>query len=340
MAGRAIRTLQYQHLGGGLSPGTLRAFLQLSFRVPFEGRLGERMLRSIAAVVCLAASGLVAQESGESGRVTFEGRMQGSSNSLGNVTRLDTSAGYLFTKHWSVSLGVPYYFVNPSSSTQASTGTGSFNGVGNVFSELRFTLAHPVVSYVSTVTGTAPTGDRNKGLSTGHATVDWSNYFERGFGPLTPFGEIGIANAVSDTQFFVRPYTSYGFVSHAQGGARYRLARWMNVGGSGYVIQPSGQQTVVSRVVTRRGASVPAGVPAAVPGAARGLLKQAFETESITTGPADIARDHGVSTWATLGVRPTLNIYAGYTRSTRYSLDTVFFGVGFRIRRSLGVGGL
>jgi hypothetical protein len=294
------------------------------------------MLRSIAVVLCIAASGLIAQESGESGRFTFEGRVQGSSNSLGSVTRLDTSAGYLFTRNWSLSFGVPYYFVNPSSSTQASTGTGSFNGVGNVFSELRFALPNPAVNYVSTVTGTAPTGDRDKGLSTGHATVDWSNYFERGFGHLTPFGEIGIANAVADTQFFVRPYTSYGFVTHAQGGARYRLARWMNVGGSAYVIQPSGQQTVVSRVVTKRGASV----PAAVPGAARGLLKQVFETESITTGPADIARDHGVSTWATLGVRPSLNVYAGYTRSTQYSLDTVFFGVGFRIRRSLGVGGL
>jgi len=292
------------------------------------------MFRSIL-FACLAVSCLRAQESGESGRFTFEGRLQGSRNSLGNVTRLDTSAGYLFTRHWSLSFGVPYYFVNPSSSTQASTGTSPFNGVGNVFSELRFALSNPLANYVSTVTGTAPTGDRDRGLSTGHATVDWSNYVERGFGPLTPFGEVGIANAVSDTQFFVRPYTSYGFVTHAQGGARHRLVRWMNVGASAYLIQPSGQQTVVSRVVTKRG---PAN--AAVPGVGRGLLKQVFETESVATGSADIARDHGFSTFATLGVRSSLNVYAGYTRSTRYNLDTVFFGVGFRIRRSLGVGGL
>jgi hypothetical protein len=294
------------------------------------------MLRSIAAVLCLAASSVVGQASGESGRFTFEARVQGSTNSLGSVTRLDASGGYLFTRHWSLSLGVPYYFVNPSSSTATSTGTSSFNGVGNVFGELRLALPNPVVSYVSTVTGTAPTGDRNLGLSTGHATVDWSNYFERSFGALTPFGEVGIANAVSDTQFFVRPYTSYGFVTHAQGGARYRLVRWISVGGSAYLIEPKGQQTVVSRVVTKRGASV----PTAVPGSARGLLKQVFETESVTTGSADIARDHGLSTWATLGVRPSVNVYAGYTRSTQYSLDTVFFGVGFRIRRILGVGGL
>jgi len=291
------------------------------------------MFRAIA-FLCLASS-LMAQEANESGRFTFEGRLQGSANSLGTVTRLDASVGYLLTRHWSVDFGVPYYFVNPSSSTQASAGTNSFNGVGNVFTQLRFALPNPLVNYVSTVTGTAPTGDRDLGLSTGHATVDWSNYFERAFGPLTPFGEIGIANAVSDTQFFVRPYTSYGFVTHAQGGVRYRVAHWINLGGSGYTIEPSGQQTVVSRVVTTHGP--PNGV---VTGLARGLLKQGFETESVTTGSADIARDHGFSTFASLGVQPAVNVYAGYTRSTRYSLNTVFFGVGFRIRRSLGVGGL
>jgi len=307
-----------------VSPDTLR-----------KGVLPRQVLPTSAVVACMIASSLMAQESGESGRFTFEGHLQGSSSQLGTVTRLDASAGYLLTKRWSLSFGVPYYFASPAN-TQASTGTGSFNGVGNVFSELRFTLPNPVLNYVSIVTGTAPTGDRNLGLSTGHATVDWSNYFERSFGRLTPFGEVGIANAVSDTQFFVRPYTSYGFVTHAQGGARYRLTRWLSAGGSAYLIQPKGQQTVVSRVVTKHGSSP----PTAAPGAARGLLKQVFETQSITTGSADIARDRGLSTWATLGVRPSFNVYAGYTRSTQYSLDTIFFGVGFRVRRSLGVGGL
>jgi hypothetical protein len=292
------------------------------------------MLRSVA-LLCLAACSLKAQVSDESGRFTFEGRLLGSVNSLGSVTRLDTSAGYLLTRHWSISFGVPYYFVNPSASTQASSATSSFNGVGNVFSELQFALPNRLLNYTSTITGTAPTGNRDLGLSTGHATVDWSNYFERAFGRLTPFGEVGIANAVSDTQFFIRPYTSYGFVTHAQGGARYRSTRWMNLGGSAYLIEPNGQQTVVSRVVTVHGPA-----KAVVPGVARGLLKQGFETESVTTGSADIARDHGFSTFATVGVRPSFNVYAGYTRSTQYSLNTVFFGVGFRIRRSLGVGGL
>jgi len=174
-----------------------------------KGVLPKQVLPTSAVVACMIASSLMAQESGESGRFTFEGHLQRSSSQLGTVTRLDASAGYLLTKRWSLSFGVPYYFASP-------------NGVGNVFSELRFTLPNPALNYASTITGTAPTGDRNLGLSTGHATVDWSNYFERNFGRLTPFGEVGFANAVSDTPLFVRPYTSYGFVTHAQGGARYR----------------------------------------------------------------------------------------------------------------------
>ncbi|HEV2202492.1 MAG TPA: hypothetical protein VGR73_21960 [Bryobacteraceae bacterium] len=290
---------------------------------------------------------------------TFEGRALGSSNSLGSVTRLDTAAGYIFGPHWSVDLGVPFYFLNPSGTTQAAMGSSDTQGLGNVYGQVRLTLANPVLNYVSTITGTAPTGDRDKGLSTGHGTVDWSNYFDHGIGRVTPFGEVGVANAVSDTQFFVRPYTSYGFVTHAQGGARYRLARWLTAGASAYVIEPSGQQTVISRVTTVRSSSV---LPSAVNsvangvgisvgkgignigngvGNALGLTKRVFETQSVTTGPADIARDHGFSTWLLFNVTPKFDFYGGYTRSTRFDLNTVFFGMDVRLRKTLGsFGGL
>ena len=80
--------------------------------------------------------------------------------------------------------------------------------------------------------------------------MDWSNYVDHRFGRFAPFCEIGFANSVSDTEFFIRPYTTSGFVTHAQAGARYRLASWINVNASGYAIEPAGQQTVISRVVT------------------------------------------------------------------------------------------
>jgi hypothetical protein len=281
------------------------------------------------------------QESRSSSGLTFGASMQGSSSSLGTITKLDTSAGYFFNRHWEVDLGVPYYFVSPSASTTAAAGAASVQGIGNAYAQVRFTLANPVVNYVATITGTGPTGDRNKGLSTGHATVDWSNYFDKGFGRWTPFAEVGLANAVSDTTFFIRPYVTSGFVAHAQGGARYRFTRWMQAGAAGYVIEPRGKQTIVSRVVTKKGVGSGATLPVTLPNTpvtavAKGLLnKPVFETTSIATGSASLARDNGVATWLVFGRSPGLNLQVGYTRSMEYDLDTLFFGIGFNIRKTI-----
>src|SRR4029453_14505073 len=141
-------------------------------------------------------------------------RFLGSSNTLGNFFRLDTTLGYSFNKYFSIDGGLPIFFVRPSETTGALAGARSTNGIGNAYIELRFALANPLVNYSSVVTGTAPTGDKNNGLSTGRATINWTNRFERPFSRLIPFGAIGLANTVSDTPLFIRPYTTLGFVTH------------------------------------------------------------------------------------------------------------------------------
>jgi hypothetical protein len=295
------------------------------------------------ACLLLSTVPLAAQnEPGSSNGFTFGASVQGSTNSLGTITKLDTSLGYFFNRHWEVDFGTPYYFVSPSSSTSASTGAAPVDGIGNAYARVHFILANPVVNYVATVTGTGPTGDRDKGLSTGHATVDWSNYFDKGLGHWTPFAEAGIANTVSDTQFFIRPYVTSGLVTHGQGGARYRFTRWMQAGAAGYFVEPSGQQTIVSRVVTKKGTGSEVALPSNLPNTpvnavAKGLLnKPAFETATVTTGSASLARDNGVSTWLLFGKSPGINLQIGYTRSAVYDLDTLFFGVGFNVRKSVG----
>jgi hypothetical protein len=281
----------------------------------------------------------------DSEHFTFDERVQGSANALGAVTKLDTSAGYIFSPHWSAAVGVPFYFGSPSNSTTAFTGASSLNGLGNVYAQIRFALPNPALNYVSALTGTAPTGDRDKGLSTGHATVDWSNYVDHRFGRLTPFGEIGFANSVADTEFFIRPYTTSGFVTHAQGGARYRLARWINVNASGYLIEPAGQQTVISRLVTVQKMTTASSSSSKVTATTKNLppaasaghsQKPVFETITVTTGSASIARDRGYSTWLTLGTSRVFNLYVGYTRSTEYDLNTVFYGIGVSLRKAFG----
>jgi hypothetical protein len=60
-----------------------------------------------------------------------------------------------------------------------------------------------------------------------------------------------------------------------------------------------------------------------------------FETTTVTTGSASLARDSGVSTWLLFGKSSGLNLQVGYTRSREYGLNTVFFGAGYNLRRAL-----
>lgn len=293
--------------------------------------MARRTILYSAAFLTLAST-LFAQGEESSG-LTFGANFQGSSNALGVVTRADTSVGYYFKRHWQIDFGIPYYSVFPSDASFAA-GNTSVHGIGNVYTQIRFTKVHPTLNYVSTLTGTAPTGNRDKGLTTGRATIDWGNYFDHSFGRVTPSAEAGIANSVSDTTFFVRPYTTLGFITRVQAGARIRLAPLLVAGASGYIIEPAGGQTVISRVVTQRGGPIASGLPGT--GLGRGLLKRGvFEESTTTTGNAGIARDRGFSSFLFFGKNPGMNVYGGFTRSTQFGLNTFFFGVGYNLRKPL-----
>jgi hypothetical protein len=103
------------------------------------------------------------------------------------------------------------------------------------------------------------------------------------------------------------------------------------VGASIYGIEPHGQQTVVSRLLPLVNTT-----PSATKSNGNGRV---FQTASVTTGPADIARDHGFSTWLQFSPTPVLDFYGGYTRSIRYALDTVFVGIGVNVGKAIRQGG-
>jgi hypothetical protein len=275
--------------------------------------------KTIACALVLvfgSALNLLAHE--ESGW-SFSGRLQGSSNSSGLVLRADPALGYTFNEHFRMEAGLPFYFVNPSSTlspTQSTVaGTSGFTkGLGNAYTEMRFTAGHPVLDFSSSLLLTAPTGDKDKGFSTGRGTADWTNTFSRRFSSITPFGSAGVANTVSDTAFFSRPFTSIGLVGHFDGGAIVHLGEFVNAGASAYAVRGSGDQTIFSKV--QRGSN--------------SGTKPVFETGHETKGPAEIANDHGFSTWVGIA-KSAADFQIGYTRSVNYDLNTVFFGVGFRI---------
>jgi hypothetical protein len=286
-------------------------------------------MRLMCAIVLVAGIALPAAAQNERGW-SFSGSFNGSSNSDGAVMKAEPVLGYTLNNHFETYAGLPFYFVNLSSTPTTSTPTtanGFASGLGNAFVGFRLNVANDSVNYSSTVELTAPTGDKSRGFSTGRATADWTNRFSHKFDSFTPFGSFGIANTISDTAFFVRPFTSLGLVGHFEGGGTYDISRYFHVAGSAYAVQASGDQRIISKVA--RGSSASANSSS---GDTSGHGKnRVFETQPETVVPSDIANDHGVSTWVSVSPKSDVDFHVGYSRSMHYDFNTVFFGVGFRL---------
>jgi hypothetical protein len=242
----------------------------------------------------------------------------GSSNNEGQVMTLTTTGGYAVNRYFRVDVGVPIYFVRAKTTTGTTT---TSNGIGDVFTDFRLTLRNPVVNYAATLTVALPSGDTEKGRSTGRATFDWSNQFSRGFGRWIPFANLGVGNSLYNTSFLTRPFLTLGKVAHFEAGTWYRVARGVNIGASAYDVAPWGEQKVFSRIVTKASGG-PGGA------ASHGRV---FENNPVTTGGAELVRDNGFT--AGLNVSPArfLDLGLMYSRSMHFRLDTISFGLGINL---------
>ncbi len=251
-------------------------------------------------------------EKGQEKGLTWHESFEGSSSRDGQVMDLNSSFGYNFNRFFGWDVGLPVFFLRQSSRT-TGTATRSVNGIGNLYTDVRLNLHNPLLNYSSTITVAAPTGDTSKGLSTGRTTVDWDNRVARGFGRLTPFLDVGVGNSISDTRFFRRPFITLGPVAHFEGGVDIGILKLLTFTASAYDIQPWGTQRVFSRVQTTTTTTT------------RGRV---FETSRETLGTADLTRDHGFTGGLSLNLFKYVVLDAGYTRSIRFGLDTVSFGIG------------
>jgi hypothetical protein len=248
------------------------------------------------------------QQPADEGQWTFSENVTGSANQDGVIVKSDTGVGYELNRFLTAYGGVPVYFVHNTSSTTATpptTDAVSTAGLGNIYGGMRFGLGGDALRYSSSVTVAAPTGDQNLGFSTGQVTVDWNNTMRATFARMSPYVSLGLANTVPDSAFFVRPFTSHGAIAHADGGTTLKLASALEVGGSLYAVEGVGDQKIVSRVKSNQGSS----------------------------GGSSLANDKGFSTWLTIRPLPVWSLAVGYNRSATYGLDSVFFGVGFRVTR-------
>jgi hypothetical protein len=277
----------------------------------------------LAIVALVGTCTALAQGASPVGAVDYSGftsytTFRGSTNSSGQIFEWNTSVGYNFNRFFGVDVGLPLYYSNPSSTTTTSSGMGA----GDAYGDLRLSLPNPVVNYSSKVTIGLPTGNADKGFSTGRATVDWNNHFDHSFGRWTPFAEAGLANTISNVGYFERPFTSLGFVSHFQGGMTVDVARIFQVGGSAYAIEPSGTQKIYSKLVGKQSGAVSAGSSGNAGG---------FNSAHVVSGGSDLDRDHGYGAFVLCHPVKYMDLDLAYTRSADYQLNTVSFGIGLNL---------
>ena len=301
-------------------------------------------MRLACAIVLVMGLVLPARAQNERGW-SFSGSFSGSSNSGGTVMKTEPVLGYSVNNHFQTYVGMPLYFVNlsatPSTMTAPSNTSGFENGIGNAFLGFRYSVQNDALNYSSTLELTAPTGDKSHGFSTGRVTADWSNRFSHRFDSFTPFGSAGVANTISDTAFFMRPFTSLGLVGHFEGGGTYDITRYVQVSGSAYAVRASGDQKIFSKVVKRQSniSSTTLGTSGRGTGTSgiagtsgtSDTKNRVFDTQAESIVPSEIANDHGVSAWFGVSPSSAVDFHAGYSRSIHYDFNTFFFGVGFHL---------
>ena len=229
---------------------------------------------------------------------TWTETYEGSGNSDGFVTDLNSTIGYAFSRHFAVDMGVPYLFVNPTSS---KTGTTSESGMGNPYLGFRYSAKASALDVSTGLNSAIPTASTKKGLSTGHVTVDWSSHFAHEFDLFTPFLDLGLGNSIPDTRFLHHPYVSYGDVAHFEGGSELDLGEKFSVTTSGYYILPWGPQQI--------------------------FLRGTKSTSGPTKGGVSLTRDDGINLGFDYDLTRSLDLSAGYSRSMYSALNTFSFGI-------------
>jgi len=257
-------------------------------------------------------------------------RFEGSSSSDGSIFDLGTGAGYNFSHRFGIDLGIPYFFVGaPASIKGKNPQAVSGNGFGDLGANIRFFDPGKSTNFASTIHLGAPSGDKNKGFSTGHATWNWSNHIEHGWENFTPYIDASVGNTVADTHRFRRPFMTFGYNAAFEAGTEVDAGP-LSLSASAYDVAPWGAQTVVSRVFrcSSGGNCSSAG---------KTKNRKNYLNSSVSSGDASLARDNGFNASAEFKPKSLKNIdlEADYSRSVPLRLNTFSFGISLDIAGAL-----
>jgi hypothetical protein len=255
---------------------------------------------------------------------TFGTSFEGSTSGDGSVYDLGSSLGYNFSRHFGVDLGVPYYFVGtPSAVKTKDPGAVSGNGLGNVGADLKWLFPGNTMTYASTIHLAAPTGDTKKGFSVGHATWNWSNHIEHGWGNFTPFIDGGVGNTVPDSKYFKKPFMTFGYNLSFEAGTQVDAGP-LSLSASAYDIAPWGPQTVISKVFR-----CTSGTKCSSTGTTTD--RKSYLNTNVSTGDASLTRDNGFNFGVEFKPTKTVDLQAGYSRSVPLRLNAFSFGISLDI---------
>lgn len=294
-------------------------------------------------ILMLEASACLAQSNPSSlslripdrGFTSYTNLSQSYDSSANWTSTIDSTIGYSFNKVFGISVGAPFYLAynqplfSSSATTQTSTQTApvsGYNAIGDMRFGLRFATPTPVLRYVVTVTGTAPTGDTSLGLSTGRFTGDFNNHLEFDLWRISPLFELGLANTSALVTAVKRPYTTLGMLSHYKTGLGIPLGKRLNFEFSGYENLPLGLQKLYSAEFNRGQGSVPVTN-------GKGKSQPIYEQAATIIGNG-FTEDNGFSTGLNADLGRRVDMGFTYDRSARQKLDTVEFSIGFRIGRA------
>ena len=219
--------------------------------------------------------------------------------------------GYSFNDIFSVDATLPIYMYRLAETLSARPRRNQLlvnqrGELGDLIFGLHAQFLPRFAQYQMTVAVTAPTGDEAYGLTTGRATFDLNNHFERTYGRLTPNIEFGVGDSTSLVNRLVnKNYTSLGPLSHFQIGLGVELFRGMFFETDAYEQLPIGDQKIYGP--SRKGR------PTVVIG------------HSVT-------EDNGFTNALEIPLDRHTSISAYYSRSLRLRIDSVAFGVTYILR--------
>ena len=230
---------------------------------------------------------------------------------VGWSTLFTPTIGYSFNDIFSVDATLPIYMYRLAESLSARPRrnqqlVNQRGELGDLVMELHAQFVPPLFQYQITAAISAPTGDEDYGLTTGRATFDVNNHFERTFRRLTPNLELGIGDSSTLVNRIVsKNYTTLGPLAHFQTGIGLTLPRDLFFESDVYEQLPIGDQKIYGP--SRRGKA------------------------TIVTGH-NVSEDNGFTSSLDLPIDRHTTLTGYYSRSLRLRIDSVGIGLTYVLR--------